>query len=213
MKRIRFNIAGLLGIILVLGVGFAALREASDLWESGVFTLTLGAMLTSILLAIHQAEKRRAFWIGFALFGSAYLGFALVPSIESRLITTKALTYVRSSVSRRSLKITTVALSATWRLAPGIGSGPSSNEVQSVVSTTDGNQIATSSQGQVKIWDAMTGKLLGGWSGTTGRFVKIGHSLFALLAGWRGGQLSRRLFQSSRFLVPSTLVNAELTNS
>ena len=44
MRRIRFNIANLLVIIFILGVGFAALREASDLWESGVFTLTLAAL-------------------------------------------------------------------------------------------------------------------------------------------------------------------------
>ena len=91
MKRIRFNIASLLGVILVLGVGFAALRESSELWESGVFTLTLAALLISILLAIHRTEKRRAFWLGFALFGWVYLALSLVPSIESRLITTKAL--------------------------------------------------------------------------------------------------------------------------
>jgi hypothetical protein len=35
MLKLRFNIASLLGVILVLGLGFAALREASDLWESG----------------------------------------------------------------------------------------------------------------------------------------------------------------------------------
>ena len=36
MRRLRFNIANLLGVILFLAVGFAALRESSDLWESGV---------------------------------------------------------------------------------------------------------------------------------------------------------------------------------
>ena len=98
MRRLRFNIANLLGVILVLGVGFAALRESSDLWESGVFTLMLAALLISILLAVHRTESRRAFWIGFALFGWIYLGLSLVPSIESRLITTKALAYLDSKV-------------------------------------------------------------------------------------------------------------------
>src|SRR5271155_1533513 len=98
MRRIRFNIASLLGVILVLGVGFAALRESSDLWESGVFTLTLAALLISILLAIYRTESRRAFWIGFALFGWIYLGLSLVPPIESRLITTKTLAYLDSKV-------------------------------------------------------------------------------------------------------------------
>ena len=105
MKRIRFNIASLLGVILVLGVGFAALRESSDLWESGVFSTTIGCLLISILLAIHRAEKRRAFWLGFALFGWIYLGLALVPSIESRLITTKALAFLDSKMPRSNPSI------------------------------------------------------------------------------------------------------------
>ena len=37
MRRIRFNIGSLLVLILFTGVGFAALRESSDIWESGFF--------------------------------------------------------------------------------------------------------------------------------------------------------------------------------
>ena len=119
MRRLRFNIASLLGVILVLGVGFAALRESNDLWESGVFTLTLAALLISILLAVHRTESRRAFWIGFALFGWIYLGLSLVPSIESRLITTKALAYLDSKVPGRSLAFT-ARLSGKGSVAPAI---------------------------------------------------------------------------------------------
>jgi WD40 repeat protein len=114
----------------------------------------------------------------------------LVPSLESRLITTKSLAYLDSKVPGRSLGIFTLRLSAAGSVAP-------SNQVQNVAFTVDGTQLATSSQGQVRIWNAATGKLLGGWSGTTENFIRIGHSMFALLVGWFGGQLSRRLFRSS----------------
>ncbi len=90
MRRIRFNIANLVAVILILGVGCAALREATDLWVSSIFSLTLGVLLLSILLAVHRREKRRAFWLGFALFGWIYLALTLMPSTESRLITGKA---------------------------------------------------------------------------------------------------------------------------
>src|SRR5271157_2029993 len=102
MRRFRFSIASLLVVVLYVAVGFAALKESSDLWESGVFTLTLAALLISILLAVHRSGSRRAFWIGFALFGWTYLGLSTVRSIESRLITTKALTYLDSKVPGRS---------------------------------------------------------------------------------------------------------------
>ncbi len=98
MKRFRFNIASLLGVIMVLGVGFAAWRVATDLRDSGIFSLTFGVLLISMLLAIHRAEKRQAFWLGFALFGWIYLGLSLVASIETRFITTRGLAYLISKV-------------------------------------------------------------------------------------------------------------------
>jgi hypothetical protein len=202
MKRIRFNIASLLGVILIVAVGFAALRESSDLWESGIFSLTLGVLLISILLAIHRTEKRRAFWLGFALFGWIYLVLTLVPSVEPRLITTKTLAYLDSKVPRRS--VTSIVVSSL-RIR-GTASGAFGNDIQNLKLAADGNQV-------VGIWDATTGTLLGGWSGTSGNFANIGHSLFALLVGWLGGQLSRRRYRSSRLADPSTTGDAIGTGS
>jgi hypothetical protein len=191
MRRIRFNIARLLLVVMVLGVSFAALRESNDLWDSRLFTLTLGVLLVSILLAVHRKEARRAFWMGFALCGGGYLALSLVPSIEPRLMTTKGLTYLDSKVPGRSLGVLTIQV-------VGTGSGASRNQVQNVAFTVDGNHLTTSSLGTVKLWDATTGRLVGGWSGTTENFVRIGHSLIVLLAGWLGGLLSRRLWRASR---------------
>jgi hypothetical protein len=181
MRKFRFNIASLLGVILVLGVAFAALRESDDLWESGLFTLTLGVLLVSILLAVRRSEANRAFWLGFALLGWGYLALSLVPTIESRLLTTKGLAYLDSKVPRRSSSAVTLMLSGTHP-------GGYANSIQ----------IATSNQHPVRLSDAATGRVLVGWIGTRESFVRIGHSLFALLAGWLGGQLSRRLYRASR---------------
>jgi hypothetical protein len=200
MLSFRFHLGTLVIVILVFGLGFAALRESSELWESGVFTLTLTALMMSILLAIHGTESRRAFWIGFALFGWIYLGLSLVPSIESRLITTKALAYLDSKLPGRPI------------LLLSSGSGTGNNRVSNVTLSVSGIQAATAGQRQVRLWDAATGKLLSGWSGTTYNFIRIGHSLFALLIGRFGGQLSRRLCRASRALEPSTAVDAEGNN-
>jgi hypothetical protein len=202
MRHFRFSIASLLLVVLFVAVGFAALRESSDLWESGIFSLALASLLTSILLTVHRTESRRAFWIGFTVFGWGYLGLSLVGSIEPRLMTTKALAYLDSKVPGRS---------PAFKLYATMNSGTGSNQVQNVTVSFDGNQPATSTQGQVKIWDATTGKLLGGWIGTTENFMRIGHSLFALLAGWFGGLLSRRLWQASRLPQESTTVDVEGT--
>ena len=39
----------------------------------------------------------------------------------------------------------------------------------------------------------LKGILFGGWSGTTENFVRIGHLGVALLTGWLGGHIFRRL--------------------
>jgi hypothetical protein len=191
MRYIRFNIASLLVIILIIGFGFAALRDSNDLWDSGCLTLTLGVFLISILVAVHRTRSRRAFWIGFALFGWTYLGLSLVPSIESGLITTKGLAYLDSKVPDRLMGEYDVRITHP-------GSGSSNNSVQSFDVTKDGNQLANSSQGTVRLWDFGTGKLLSGRSGTTENFVRIGHSLLSLLAAILGGLLSRQLYARNR---------------
>jgi hypothetical protein len=200
MRKLRFNIASLLVIILFLGVGFAALRESNDLWESGIFSLTFGTLMVSILFAVHRAESRRAFWLGFALFGWGYMGLIFMPLIESRLITTRALAYLDSKVPGRATRIVTYYISGTV-------SGTPNDPVQGVVFGTGNNPPNTSSQGSW-IRELTPNGLLSGWGGTTENFVRIGHSLFALLAAWLGGSLSRRLREASRQTEVSTAVEA-----
>ena len=81
MRHFRFHIGTLVILVLLLGVGFAARRESNETWDSNIFSLTLGMLTISILVAIHRTEKRRAFWLGFARFGSAYLGLSQFLSI------------------------------------------------------------------------------------------------------------------------------------
>jgi hypothetical protein len=100
MRRFRFHLGAIVILIPLLAIGFAALRESNEIWDITILSLTLGVLLISILFAIHRTETRRAFWLGFALFGWIYVGLSLVPSIESRLITTKAITFLDSKMPR-----------------------------------------------------------------------------------------------------------------
>jgi hypothetical protein len=93
------------------------------------------------------------------------------------------------------------------------GSGTPGNQFRAVAVSPDGKHIPTSSLGTVRVWDAKTGTLLGGWAGTTENFVRIGHSLLALLAGWFGGLLSRRLWRASKTAEEPTPINVEGINS
>ena len=87
------------------------------------------------------------FWLGFAVCGWIYMGLSVVPSIESRLVTTKALAYLDSKVPGRS----GIFHIARWSYTK---SGVPTNQVQNVAVTKDRNQLG--------LLDAVTGKLLGG---------------------------------------------------
>lgn len=188
MKHIRFTIAGLLGVILVLGIGFAGLRESSDPCESGLFTLTIGVLLISILAAIHRLGSKRAFWIGFALFGWTYLGLALVPSIESRLITTKGLASLASRVAGDSV------VQGIFGWNSSSNKPPENNIAFDVANSSQPAPVYV--KGTIEDITVLAGVV--GSGGTTENFVRIGHSLLTLIAALLGGLLSRHLHAGNR---------------
>src|SRR5271157_76556 len=208
MRRFRFHLGTLVILVLLLGVGFAAVRESNETWDSSIFTITLGVLLISILLAIHRTEKRRAFWLGFALFGAAYVGFSLVPSIESRLLTTKALAFLDFKLPRSipaglayfdygndgSMDPYVVNKSQPNTLYLNKGNGT----FEDVTAVAGLNPAGKQVMGKGWVSNILVGPSLAGSSGTTENFVRIGHSLLALIAAFVGGHLSRRLFDKIR---------------
>lgn len=178
-------------LVLLLGVGFAALRESNEIWDSSIFSITLGMLLISILLGFHRTEKRRAFWLGFALFGSAYLGLSLVPSIESRLMTTKAMAFLDSKVTR------------------SIPAGLTYNGWTDTLVVNNSQPIPLNFNKRTGvdpdvvfvdelIPNILVKRLLIGSSRTSENFMRIGHSLLALIAAFLGGLLSRHFFAKNR---------------
>jgi hypothetical protein len=77
MRLPRFAIAGLMG--LVVAVGVAALRFASELWAGVLLMLTLGVLGAAVLAFHERSGASRAWWRGFALFGWGYVVLAMGP--------------------------------------------------------------------------------------------------------------------------------------
>ena len=73
MKRLRVSILGLIAIVVVLAMAFAALRTASNLWFSALYTFTTVVLLLAVIAARFGHRSTRAFWFGFAVFGWGFL--------------------------------------------------------------------------------------------------------------------------------------------
>jgi hypothetical protein len=76
----RFTIAQLMTLILLVGFGFAALRNAYQLWASATHTIAIISILAALLFAFANKGKARMTSAGFAIFGSAYFLISLFPA-------------------------------------------------------------------------------------------------------------------------------------
>ena len=69
MTRLRFTLAQLMAIVLYVGFGFAALRNADEIWASAAFTLAFLMVSVASLGALARKGRARLTWAGFAVFG------------------------------------------------------------------------------------------------------------------------------------------------
>jgi hypothetical protein len=72
----RFTIAWLMGLVLAVSLGLAALRLDSDFIAGIVFMMTSAVLALAVVGAACRREAARAPWLGFALFGWGYLALA-----------------------------------------------------------------------------------------------------------------------------------------
>ena len=73
MRSIRFTIAWLMTVVLILALGFAALRNPTPLWAGSVSLATQAIICLAVVGAVCRTGRERAWWLGFAAFGWSYL--------------------------------------------------------------------------------------------------------------------------------------------
>jgi len=95
MRSLRFSIAALMGIILLVALGAAALRNASDTMAAVVSLVTQGVLCLAIVGGVCRTGAERTWWLGFAALGWTYLGlplsFTYTPQIQPTRIVVKVL--------------------------------------------------------------------------------------------------------------------------
>src|SRR5262249_32749346 len=98
----RFSILGMMGSILALAVGLAALRNADELWAGVMLLLAFGLLGIALLHIIYRPGQERAWWLGFALLGGGYLVLAIGPwfseEVQPKLATTRLLEHVHRRI-------------------------------------------------------------------------------------------------------------------
>lgn len=69
----RFSIRQLLAATALVALGCFALLNASPIVAAAMMSAVAVLLLAAVVLSIYRTGDKRAFWIGFALFGWAYL--------------------------------------------------------------------------------------------------------------------------------------------
>ena len=140
----RFSIRTLMALIAGSAVGLAALRNANELWARVMMMLAVGLVCVAGLWAILLRGRERAWWLGFAVLGCAYLSVSLSP-LRSRLSTTHLLEYVHAKVVSSSIATFEVSRadqsSILYRVVMIDGTANSRTVSNSVYNSTPGEDL------------------------------------------------------------------------
>ncbi len=73
MAHLRISVAGMMTLLLGLGLVLASLRFPSYAAAAAALLVTQAILAFAILAVVYRAGEGRAFWLGFALFGWGYM--------------------------------------------------------------------------------------------------------------------------------------------
>ncbi len=77
MKRWRqVTIGGIMWVTVVISLGLAALRNATETWGGVTFLVTLGVFACGAIAALCRPARERPWWLGFCTFGCGYMWLA-----------------------------------------------------------------------------------------------------------------------------------------
>ena len=172
----QFSLRNLLIAVACCAFGAAALVNANVWWVAITWSAALFSVTAAALLAMHRREEKRAFWGGFALFGSLYL-LLLMYSIQPASSSNSAVLCL-APLSYHNLLTTKLT---TWTysklpaaLATEPGPNPSLEEPYS-------KRYGPPPRANPRYVDQTF-------------YTEVGHALWTLLLASLGGALSRWLF-------------------
>ncbi len=78
MRRPRFTIARMMGMVLIAAVGAVLYRAPISCQAGLIFLATTAALALAVVAAIERRGARQAWWLGFAVFGWGHLASAIL---------------------------------------------------------------------------------------------------------------------------------------
>lgn len=77
MGKPRVSLAGLMAFVLLAAVGFAAVKNPSEMLAGVLFLFVVGLLVLALVGVAFRHGNKRLFWAGFGAFGWTYLALAL----------------------------------------------------------------------------------------------------------------------------------------
>jgi hypothetical protein len=183
---LRFSLAALVGVILLVSVYLAALRQSTTWAAELALTLTIGVLTAGLLWALFHPAANRWFWVGFLLGGWGYLlvafsGWSQTP-LSSHLITTRLVAALHEQMPLANSQNVMVEWHSTW--------------YPSEVLRRSGGKYFIHYTGYGSNWDEWVGP--DRIRGELGPFLHISHSLLSLVLAVVGGAAGGFLGSATR---------------
>jgi hypothetical protein len=77
MSKGRFTLLSLFGAVTFAAVGCAAMVQPSLVWTSAIWTVVITLLTGAAIRCFYTADRRRAFYIGFSVFGWGHMILAI----------------------------------------------------------------------------------------------------------------------------------------
>ncbi len=207
---LRYSLASLATVIVVLSIYSAALAQGDDLWPQISVTLTVAVLLFTTLAAVFS--RSRTFAMGFSIVGWLYftIVFSGFAGVRENLLTQTAINWLYGQVHAPGTQgVSTVTFQPARAYASSGGGVTRYVPVQSTSSAPWPvpefalRSITTSTGVQrtialTAIPATPTPALVSPY-----RFAQIGHSLWVVLIGAMGGVAAQVLYARSRHTSPT----------
>ena len=196
----RFSIRQLLIWTAFIGFACVSLRSASEAWVAIAFAVVFMALGVTPMLVILRSGADRAYWMGFAVLGSLYLGllmysFALEPNAVNsnplsadNLATARLARYGYDRIHGQNQQLPSYSFTLQTQAANGV---LTENNIDFVgIGSTTGTLRATS----IRLFGTVAAPSPA--SPNAKDFVNVAHALWTLLLAACGGRFAQWLYQS-----------------